>query len=463
MMSKTKTYIIVAIAFILIGGIGFLSVKKNAHTEVATTTTELHASDTLDSKNETIASEKTSEHTEEEAKIFSDNLASVGKNEHGQRGETTSTETTSLLMPVEIDKTFTKIGAGRSHGVGITSDGDVYTWGRNNLGQLGYKTDDTQYNPIPHLVMSDASDIAVGQDHTLILKKDGTVWGFGSNYTGALGDGTNTDQATPVKVKDMLGIAHIFTGYKFSMAIANDGKVYAWGATCAPSSVRVAADIAARINTLDGGYYDPVPSINPNGYDHNQDCINEAVIGIHSKSPVEMKSLSGVTKDISIGYGHALILQKDGSVWSFGCNLYGQMGNRTYNNKVENAKPQKILDIANVKAVSAGFRHSLAVTEDGKVYMWGINAKLEDGKRLLNSSSPVEMKTLDVKNLASVHSGYDISFALMKDGAVYAWGANTNHVVNNAPDQMLAPTLMQLSKKIKVLAPGIDTVLFLTK
>ncbi len=467
-MKNSMRFIFAILSILLVLSIGFLAFKKNKSLDTPIDNQQDTAREEIATDSNTATETPTQEQAEMQAqepakKEYSPNLYVLGKNEHGQLGESDVKEFTDVLTPVAIGKTFVKIAAGRSHGVGITSEGDVYTWGRNNLGQLGYKTDDIQYNPVPHLVMSGAKDVVVGQDHTLVLKKDGTVWGFGSNYTAAIGDGTNTDRTTPVKVSGISNISNVFTGYKFSMAIDSSGKVYAWGATCAPSGVRVAADLAARINTLDGGYYDPVPEINPNGYDHNQDCINEEVIGIHSKSPIEMPTLSGVTKDIAIGYGHAIILENDGSVWSFGCNLYGQMGNRNYNNKIENAKPQKILDIDKVVKISAGFRQSFAITENGDVYMWGLNSKVENGYKLLNSSSPVKVDGINGKDIKEIVGGYDIAFALMNYGDIYTWGANTNHVVKGQKDQMLAPVKMLISKKITSVAAGIDTILFLIK
>lgn len=461
-------FIFAILSILLVLSIGFLAFKKNKPPNTQTSNQkDIIQEEIATNSNTATETPKQEQIKGQEQKLaekeYSPNLYALGKNEHGQLGESDVKEFTDVLVPVAIGKTFVKIAAGRSHGVGITSEGDVYTWGRNNLGQLGYKTDDIQYNPTPHLVMSGAKDVVVGQDHTLVLKKDGTVWGFGSNYTAAIGDGTNTDRATPVKVSGVSNISSVFTGYKFSMAIDSSGKVYAWGATCAPSGVRVAADLAARINTLDGGYYDPVPEINPNGYDHNQDCINEEVIGIHSKSPIEMPTLSGVTKDIAIGYGHAIILENDGSVWSFGCNLYGQMGNRNYNNKIENAKPQKILDIDKVVKISAGFRQSFAITENGDVYMWGLNSKVENGYKLLNSSSPVKVDGINGKDTKEIVGGYDIAFALMNYGDIYTWGANTNHVAKDQKDQILAPVKMLISKKITSVAAGIDMILFLIK
>jgi alpha-tubulin suppressor-like RCC1 family protein len=95
--------------------------------------------------------------------------------------------------------------------------------------------------------------------------------------------------------------------------------------------------------------------------------------------------------------------------------------------------------------------------------MWGLNSKVENGYKLLNSSSPVKVDGINGKDIKEIVGGYDIAFALMNYGDIYTWGANTNHVVKGQKDQMLAPVKMLISKKITSVAAGIDTILFLIK
>ncbi len=96
--------------------------------------------------------------------------------------------------------------------------------------------------------------------------------------------------------------------------------------------------------------------------------------------------------------------------------------------------------------------------------MWGLNSKVENGYKLLNSSSPVKVDGINGKDIKEIVGGYDIAFALMNSGEVYAWGANTNHVVKDQKkDQMLTPVKMPISKKVTDMAAGIDMLFFLTK
>ncbi|HBA97217.1 MAG TPA: hypothetical protein DCZ23_03815 [Lachnospiraceae bacterium] len=119
---------------------------------------------------------------------------------------------------------------------------------------------------------------------------------------------------------------------------------------------------------------------------------------------------------ISLGEYHSGAVTKDGSLYMWGCNDHGQLGDNTITDK---NKPVKVLD--NVVSVSLGGEHSGAITKDGSLYMWGLNncGQLGDGT-VADAHKPV--KVLD--NVALVSLGYEHSGAVTKDGSLYMWGYN---------------------------------------
>jgi alpha-tubulin suppressor-like RCC1 family protein len=125
----------------------------------------------------------------------------------------------------------TTLVGGFSYTVALKSDGTLWTWGDNHYGQLGNAITSPYYRATPGQVttLSNATDIAAGYYHAVALKSDGTVWTWGYNPVGQLGDGTTTDSATPVKVKDLLAATAIEAGYLHTLAKKADGTLWGWG------------------------------------------------------------------------------------------------------------------------------------------------------------------------------------------------------------------------------------------
>ena len=166
-----------------------------------------------------------------------------GSNDYGQLGKGTTTYSTTPvavnMSGVLLGKTVTMIAAGSAHSLALTSDGKVFAWGYNFLGQLGdstttYRTTPVAVNMSGVLSGKTVSSITAGSSHSLALTSDGMVFGWGYNISGQLGDGTTTQRTTPVAVNMngvLLGkiVVMIGAGERHSLALTSDGKVFAWG------------------------------------------------------------------------------------------------------------------------------------------------------------------------------------------------------------------------------------------
>ena len=133
-------------------------------------------------------------------------------------------------------------------------------------------------------------------------------------------------------------------------------------------------------------------------------------------------ALSGDWKQISCGTGHTMAIKTDGSLWAWGYNNAGQLGDSTQNNR---NKPVKIGSSTDWKQVSAGAYHTLALKTDGTLWAWGNNTYGELGDNTTSSKiSPVKIgNNTDWKQVtASVY----YTLALKNDGSLWAWGNNTN-------------------------------------
>ncbi|MDR0334395.1 MAG: hypothetical protein LBH69_00710, partial [Methanomassiliicoccaceae archaeon] len=209
--------------------------------------------------------------------------------------------------------------------------------------------------------------IATGDLHSLVLKSDGTVWAWGYNYYGQVGGGTNDDRNTPVQVLGpegeghLTGVIAVAAGWYFSIAIKSDGTVWA----CGQNSENQLGD------GTDDDRNTPVQVLGPDGDGY----------------------LTGVIA-VTGGATHSLALKSDGTVWAWGENSHGQLGdgtNDSSNTPVQVLDPDGDGNLTGVKAIAAGSNHSLALKNDGTVWAWGYNDSGQLGDNTLaDKRTPVQ-------------------------------------------------------------------------
>ncbi|GAA3409448.1 hypothetical protein GCM10020370_49600 [Paenibacillus hodogayensis] len=285
------------------------------------------------------------------------------------------------------------VSAGDNHSVYLKNDGTVWAWGQNNFGQLGNGSTADSSPPVQVTGLCDVVAISVGSGNAFALKSDGTVWAWGNNSFGQLGDGTTTSRSIPVQVSGMSDAAAIAAGATYTVALKKDGTVWTWG-----------------YNSSGQLGYDTTGSNS-------------------SKAPQQVSSLSGITS-IAAGFNHAAAVSSTGAVWTWGDNAYSQLGRTTGTNGY-NSVPAQVSSLGEAQSVSLGLHYSIALLKDGTVWGWGYNGvgQLGNGTRttapipeqVLYSSSPRKV----LKDVVSVEAGYEHTIALLSDGTLQAWGSNS--------------------------------------
>ena len=258
---------------------------------------------------------------------------------------------------------ITAISVGAEHFIALKSDRTVLAWGNNNFGQLGDGTRVENFTPIQVANLRDIVAIAAGQAHSLALKSDGTVWAWGYDLGVA--------RTTPVQVANLDNVIAIAAGWGYSLALKSDGTVWSWG--------------MGEFGTLGDG------------------------TNIDKAAPVQVLTV-GSTLAIAAGMQQALALGADGTVWTWGDNASGFLGDGTM---IDHNSPVQVLHLTNVKAIAASpvALHVLALKTDGTVWAWGTNfyGALGDGTTIPRDS-PVQV--LGLSNISAIAVGNGYSMAL---------------------------------------------------
>lgn len=369
----------------------------------------------------------------------------------------------SLLAfaPIVVQATTTpRVAAGAAHVIALKSNGSVWSWGNNMMGQLGVGSTTDELSPravsATFGTLSSATAVAAGETHSMALKSNTTMVAWGNYTSGQLGNSTITAiQATPVSVVDSSETAisnatAISAGSDHSVAIVG-GTVYTWGDNFygqLGSSTNVGTHTANSIPTAVAITGSPTITAVAAGSDftlaldssgnvwawgHN----NYGQLGnsstTNSSTPVQVTSLSNVTA-IAAGWGHALAVKNDGTVWAWGWNFSGQLGNSTnFGIDTANSVAVQVAGLSGVKAVAAGRAHSMALTSSGTVYAWGGGAagQLGLGSGVDQTTTPQQVTATSFTGVSAISAGEFFSVAIDGSGNVWTWGENGSGQLGN--------------------------------
>jgi len=233
-----------------------------------------------------------------------------------------------------------------------------------------------------------------GAREVITLKADGTVWTWGLNASGELGNGNTNDSWIPVQVLGAGGsgilnnVTAVMGGELHNVALKSDGTVWTWGSNIT--------------NQLGNGM--------PAGKANN------------SLTPVQVSGLTSVVKLGSRGY-HSVAVKSDGTVWAWGWDRYGALGNGIDDANFDYPVPVQVQGVNNPIMVTAGYLFGVALLQDHTLVAWGdnINGTIGDGTTT-NRLTAVPVTGID--NVVWVSAGWTHVVAIRADGTVWTWGQN---------------------------------------
>ncbi len=315
-------------------------------------------------------------------------LWAYGNNQSGQLGDGTNT---NQNIPVQIgsDNNWIHVATGGAYTLALKSDGTLWAWGRITAGQLGDGTTTDKNTPVRIGTDNNWVSIVAGAGHSLALKSNGTLFTWGSNQFGQLGDGTTTNRNIPTKVGTDNNWTGMSAGYDHSIALKSGGSLWGWG-----------------FNT-DGQVGDGTTA--------------------DKKMPAQI-AIGQTWTSITSGGDHNLALQANGTLWAWGWNGYGKLGDGSAVSS--RLSPVQIGTEPNWKAIATGSDHSLALKSNGTLWSWGRNTfgRLGDGSTT-NRNSPVLIG--NDNTWVDIAASLGSSFGLKADGTGWSWGMNNYGQLGN--------------------------------
>lgn len=325
------------------------------------------------------------------------------------------------------------LATSRGFTVSICPDSSVWSWGFARLGDEPGAT--RKLTPVQvkgpggQGFFEGASAVAIGSGSAYLVHGDGSLWSWGSGSNGRLGTGNTSNQDFPTQVLGPNGVMDsaviVASHSRTSYVLRENGTVWGWGAN---GSGQV-------------------------GDGSNNNSRSTPVQVVERTTLIPLDSIIGISAGVVFG----VALDEDGSVWAWGDDNNGEIGQNTvgqqYRGAVKVKSPSGTGFFTDIVEVKAGDNFVVALRNDGTVWAWGDGTlgQLGDGT-FLSSDVPVQVRDTSgqffLQNITAIGAGYDHGLAMDSLGNFFSWGDNTY-------GQMRDPLLPSaISLPIQITIPG---------
>lgn len=404
----------------------------------------------------------------------------------GGGGSDTTTSSQAKEEPVSLQLVASEknLSAGGQH-AHFTKNGITYTWGDNFSGQLGISSKYEGLNTNSPLILSGVTSkivsISSGVASSVALDEQGRLWSWGLNEHGQLGINSLTyeflsPQPINMELFNQGKVVKIASGDANVIAQDVNGRLFSWGWNgygqigdgskgptigrngdkLIPTQVKINLPSGVYVTDFTSGWassiaLDSSGSVWAWGYNfHGELGDGKGANGVFELLPVkvDLSSLNGAKPlEIESGRYHTLLKDSNGKLWVWGWNNVGQLGTGDTQNELA---PRLIEFNKPIDLIAAGAQHSLALDSDGVLWAWGNNQnyQLGDGTRR-GSRSPVKVNidALVGRKIVSIAAGNDYSILVDDQNDVWAWG-------NNLRGQVGKPAEVYYPLPVKVNIPN---------
>ncbi len=445
-----------------------------------------------------------------------------GRNSGGQLGLGTTFTRTNRPVRVGLDADWKSVAAGLGHSMGVKSNGTLWAWGANGAGQLGngasggsssgtnrpgqigsstnwvmavggtehtaaFQRDGTLwtwgsaerlgYRPrglSPALAeWGNAARIAAGASHWAVVKRDGTLWSWGANNWGQLGSGHSVFGTNhPVQMDGETNWMAVAAGDGHSLGVRSNGTLWAWGLNFSGQLGLGRTDEGTNRPTRVGGDddWEDVAANDAHSMGLKRDgtlltwgANSDGELGhgndyFRTNRPTQVGAV-GNWQMVAAGNQHMVALKRDGSLWAWGRNAWGQIGNGS---NLATNRPVPVAGFSDWQLVAAGGEHSAGIRSNGTLWTWGLNTSGQLGHGTYGAGTNRPVQVGSDHDWQSVAAGSGSTLALKRDGTLWAWGWNMDSLAGGWNSNTNRPVQIGKSDAWRGLAAAGPQALILT-
>ncbi|HEX4466277.1 MAG TPA: putative Ig domain-containing protein, partial [Solirubrobacteraceae bacterium] len=330
-----------------------------------------------------------------------------GRGDQGELGPTTTAATNAAPLPVTLPGSVGQViavAAGGSYSMALTSSGQLYGFGEDNVGQTGSAPNPKQPTPLA-VELAGASGqptaVSAGGVATLVRTSGGQLFSFGLNTSGELGRPSGASKLVTLPGSDG-PVTSVAEGGSHGLVVTASGQLYSFGSN--------------EFGQLG---------------DERSEIANRTPVAIALPGAI------GGAVEVAAGSEHSLVLTSGGQVFAFGANNDGQLGRGGgFDNEVHSVPLPVVMppSAGPVIQIAAGEEHNLALTAGGQLYAWGASGEGELGAEYGFPQPLPQLVTLPgaIGRIVKIGAGAESSLALTSSGQLYTFGSNESGQLGRA-------------------------------
>jgi alpha-tubulin suppressor-like RCC1 family protein len=389
-----------------------------------------------------------------------------GVNNNGQLGDGSARYRDTPVM-VAATTRFRQVASGFTSTCAIDGNGRSSCWGDGSFGKLGNGSFSVQAEPLAQASLGiDVSQLASGNGSFCARKTDGSAWCWGNNLAGRTDEGPTPYRPSPVEVVALgHSVVQIAGGWGDTTCAlrTNDLGVWCWGSISTAAGGVETRPIPFQVAGLPTGIGEVVV-----GWGHacaraddgrlwcwgrnDNGELGDGSDAFFQERPVQVGALGAEVAQVATSGTHTCARKLDGTLWCWGSNDAGQLGDGT---TAGGATPRMVQSLgASVRQVSTGSNnHTCARLADGTAWCWGDNyaGQLGDGT---TSSSALPVQVLGLASVVDISAGFNHACARESDGTLWCWGDNKGGQLGDGRSGQLALA----TSPVRVAKLGTDVV-----